>query len=69
MVEVFKTNVQELNKVEELIQKLLDRFPDSNINFDLDDCDKTLRVEAEQFEPENIIQAVKQNGFQCEQLL
>jgi hypothetical protein len=70
MVEVFKTNVQEFNEeAKEIIQKLLDHFPDSSINFDLNDCDKILRVEAEQLDPENIIQTLKEKGFQCEQLL
>jgi hypothetical protein len=44
MVEVFKTNVEELKASKQIIQVLLEQFPSHKINFDLDDCDKILRV-------------------------
>ena len=52
MVEVFKTNVQEADESDKIILKLLEHFPDSQINFDLDDCDKILRFEANLIETE-----------------
>lgn len=69
MVEVFKTNIQEIGLSELLIRQLLDHFPDSRINFDLDDCDKILRVEAETIVPERIIEILNANGCYCEVLL
>ncbi len=44
--EVLKTNVQEVDDVNTLIQKLFEHFPNSKINFYLEDFDKILRVEA-----------------------
>jgi hypothetical protein len=69
MVEVFKTNVQEADVAETLIDKLLLLFPYSRINFDLSDCDKILRVEAENVCSEKIIELVLSSGYQSEVLL
>ncbi len=45
MVEVFKTNVQQTEEAEMLIEKLAEHFPAHEINFDLSDCDRILRVQ------------------------
>ncbi len=66
IVEVFKTNVAEVELSELLIQQLEDEFPDSLINFDMEDCDKILRVEASTIAPEKIIQVLNSNGYSCE---
>jgi len=68
IVEVFKTNVPEVELSELLIQQLEDQFPDSVINFDMEDCDKILRVEAYTITPEKIIQILNSNGYSCELL-
>jgi hypothetical protein len=68
IVEVFKTNVAEVELSELLIQQLEDQFPDSLINFDMEDCDKILRVEASTVAPEKIIQILNSNGYSCEVL-
>jgi hypothetical protein len=67
-VEVFKTNVQEKERSRLLIQKLVEQFPASKINFDLDDCDKILRVEGIDFCAQRIIELLKLNGHYCELL-
>ena len=69
IVEVFKTNVAEVELSELLIQQLEDQFPDSFINFDMEDCDKILRVEAPMVAPEKIIQILNSNGYSCEILM
>ncbi|MBC7401095.1 MAG: hypothetical protein H7289_14240 [Mucilaginibacter sp.] len=69
MVEVFKTNVNEVEPSEILIRQLLDHFPESRVNFDLDDCDKILRVEAQAIIPEKIVEVLNANGYSCEVLL
>jgi hypothetical protein len=51
MVEVFKTNVRSIRKAKLIIQKLAEEFPAHNINFDLNDCDKILRVQGKIFHP------------------
>ena len=66
MVEVFKTNVEEDAASGLLIQYLLLHFPESKISFDLDDCDKILRVEAVNICIEKIISIMKGKGYQCE---
>lgn len=65
MVEVFVTNVQRVAAAEKIRALLLRNFPDSKINFDLEDCDKVLRVEGE-FHPGKIMMLVNENGFQCQ---
>ncbi len=68
MIEVFKTNVQEISQANKLISLLLQHFPNSRINFDLHDCNKILRVKGENFVPEKVMMLVKENGFSCDVL-
>lgn len=44
MVEVFKTNVQHTGRARVLIARIHKAFPGYKANFDLDDCDRILRV-------------------------
>lgn len=69
MVEVFKTNVTEVELSERIIGQLLYHFPDSRINFDIEDCDKVLRVEATAVISEKIIAILNANGYSCEVLI
>jgi len=68
MVEVFKTNVQDKGQAEQLVHLLSRYFPACSINFDLDDCDKVLRIEGELLTLENLKMIVNENGFICEVL-
>lgn len=68
MIEVFTTNVQEAAEAKTLVSLLGRYFPDSKINFDLDDCDKILRVEGKHFNIDNVILLVKEKGYNCEVL-
>ena len=68
MVEVFKTNVQLHEQADQLASVLRGRFDFSKINFDLDDCDKILRVEGKQICVETIIEILNTHGLQCEVL-
>lgn len=65
MVEVFKTNVKSAAQAEKVVQMLLLHFPESQINFDLEDCDKVLRVEAEVCKPEMVMLLVQEKGYAC----
>ncbi len=65
MLEVFKTNVQEADKANELLWILEQNFPGNRINFDLDDCDKVLRIEGKEFCSQKIIMLVRNNGYAC----
>ncbi len=66
MVEVFKTNVKEEEQSKLLIEELLCHFPNSKINFDLDDCDKILRIEAEEIPPQAIIDLLNKKSYDAE---
>ncbi|PSL44763.1 hypothetical protein CLV51_105135 [Chitinophaga niastensis] len=68
MIEVFKTDVQRVAQAKKLVTLLLQNFPKSKINFDLDDCDRVLRVEGEDFIPEKVMMLVNENGFLCHML-
>ena len=69
MVEVFKTDVREVNQATLIIRKLRQHIPNSYINFDLEDCDHVLRVEAENIPVQSIIKLLNSNGHQCEVLV
>ena len=66
MVEVFKTNIQSVNAAIGLKKILSKEFPDIQINFDLDDCDKILRIEGNSIPAYSVIEIVKMEGFHCE---
>ncbi len=68
MVEVFKTNVLEMHEAKEIIQLLAEHFPDYKINFDLEDCDKILRVEGANLIPERVIALLNSSNYQCHAL-
>jgi hypothetical protein len=68
MVEIFKTNVQEFSEAQKLVALLRRHFPDSKINFDLDDCDKVLRVEGRNLRIEKVVTLVTEKGFLCKVL-
>jgi len=68
MIEVFKTNVMQAQQAKKIIDLLLCYFPDCKINFDLEDCDKILRVEGCNFFSVDIINFLKSIGFICVKL-
>ncbi len=68
MIFVFKTSVDTKKKVRELepqINRLLDR---SKWNFDLEDCDKILRVDSDHQIVRKIIDLLILHSFSCEEL-
>lgn len=44
MIEVFKTNVKDRDHANMLVDQIHKTFGDYKANFDLEDCDKVLRV-------------------------
>ena len=69
MVEVFKTNVDQPEHSQMLIHRIRSHIPNGDINFDLEDCDKILSVEAENISVQVIIKLLKQHGFYAEVLI
>ena len=45
MVKVYKTDVEEASHARNIIKEIRDIIPGSDPSFDLEDCDKVLRVE------------------------
>jgi hypothetical protein len=68
MVEVFKTNIERERTAARIKLELLEQFPDCKINFDLEDCDRILRIESAVEIGKEIEEALIKKGFQCEEL-
>jgi hypothetical protein len=69
MVEVFKTNVLSQTQANNILILLLKKFPLHKINFDLDDCDKILRVQGKNISTKKVIEVVNRDGYECEILV
>lgn len=65
---VFKTNLDNSNRIES-IQALLDQHPGvKNWNVDLHDCDNVLRVVSSAIAGKDIEQLLSTAGYYCEEL-
>jgi len=64
-VEVFKTNVEGPAEAGQLITLLLHHFPQSKITFDLEDCDKVLRIEGYDLVRKKVMNIVTETGYDC----
>ncbi len=65
MIAIFKTNITDFNKADEIISMLSYHFPCCKINFDLQDCDNILRVKGDSVSVAKIIQLVSSSGSVC----
>ena len=65
MIGVYKTNVGDPFQANAIRESLMDQYVDLRINFDLEDCDRILRVEGERFCEDEIIDSVNSLGFEC----
>ena len=69
MVYVFKTSVKKEKTVNLLTPELNKLLPQVKWNFDLEDCDKILRVETStQQNIQLIVNFLNEKGFSCEEL-
>jgi hypothetical protein len=70
MVEVFKTNVNDMSHADMLIGMIQQTFPHLKANFDLHDCDNILRVKSATgfIEPMSLINMLNRFGFTAEVL-
>ena len=65
---IFKTSVQEHSDILKLKKYLDGIIKDGSWNFDLEDCDKILRVENNRHIIKSIISLLSKNGFECIEL-
>jgi len=70
IVKVFKTDVQDDLVARNIIRFLQQTFSHCRINFDLDDCDRILRIESqrESIEEAEIQFLIAIYGYHCEPL-
>ena len=70
VVEVFKTNIEHIDATQLILQKLKEILPDSKINFDLDDCDRLLRIESRRSSINvlAVVDCIKKMNFEIEVL-
>lgn len=68
MVEIFKTDVQYPQQTIPVLQELQKHYPCYKLNFDLEDCDKILRVETEEpiINIQHVAKLVNQLGYRAE---
>ncbi len=68
MVEVFKTNVYSQMEAIKVIEKIHENFSNYIANFDLEDCDKILRVKCTtgSVQPYMLIRLLNDQGFVAE---
>ena len=66
-IEVFQTNVPDHHTAAELLRQLQTQFPACRINFDLDDCDRILRVQSPTGPPDApaVAALLQANGYAC----
>ena len=67
MLEIFKTDVKTKTQARQVVNLLKKGFADANINFDLHDRDKILRIEGiNSYHATGIMSYLKEMGFKCE---
>lgn len=67
-VEIFKTNINNKRNALHALQNLSLALPEYDFNFDLDDCDKVLRVAGHSIDIGTVLNSMKRLGYQCEQI-
>ena len=66
MIEVFKTNIDNEHEAEKVHHLIVHEFPEAAVNFDLEDCDKILRINVLFIDARKIIELVISQGYCCE---
>jgi hypothetical protein len=70
MIEVFKTNIDDVDKANGILHEIERKFPHYHATFDLSDCDRILRVECkyEHIRASLLINLIHAFGFHAEVL-
>jgi hypothetical protein len=68
MIYVFKTSVETEKDICELKPGLDKLLPQAKWNFDLDDCDRILRIDSQEENIHTVIELLKNTGYECEEL-
>ena len=68
MIYVFKTSVKSKNQVKKLTPQINNLLENDKWNFDLEDCDNILRIDSKQNIVSKIIDLLKSQNINCEEL-
>ncbi|HTA26169.1 MAG TPA: hypothetical protein VK809_00150 [Bacteroidia bacterium] len=71
MIEIFKTNVGNKRAAKVILEEIGLHHPDYKCNFDLEDCDKVLRIEnaSGNIDAGLIIEILHTRSYNCEILM
>jgi hypothetical protein len=69
MVEVFVTDIPTIDFAIQVHQEIQELFPAARITFDLEDCDRILKIEDDDIDSEQVIHLVSKLGFMCRMLV
>lgn len=69
MIEIFKTSVKRKSDSHKIVQDLKNIIPEARINFDLEDCDNILRIEANHFDIKSVQSLLQKYGHESEVLI
>ncbi len=68
MIKIFKTSIKSHSEAREVVRILSGQFPEYKINFDLEDCDRILRIENNILHSNAIVQLLESRQHVCEEL-
>lgn len=69
MIKVFKTNISDRKRADQVISMLKDGYPEFMITIDTEDCDNVLRVQGlHMFSAEDIMDNILVMGFVVEEM-
>lgn len=68
MIGIFKTNISTPQDKNTVVSAIAGHFRSDACTVDLEDCDKVLRVIAQQLEEEQVISFVQNMGYDCSPL-
>ncbi|OIV40568.1 hypothetical protein BKM63_16970 [Flavobacterium johnsoniae] len=68
MIHVFKTSVKNKAQIKKLKPALDSSFQDIKWNFDLEDCDKILRIESKKNIGKKVVNLLRSYHFDCIEL-
>lgn len=69
MISIYKTNIENNLQINKLSEQLNELIGNSKWNFDLEDCDKILRVDTQNNISKLVIEKLTALGFDCEEIL
>jgi hypothetical protein len=68
MVEIFRTNITDGMQANLLLRLLKEQWPQYEASFDLEDCDRILRIESDVVDLAQITSMMQLQGYVCEVL-